>query len=195
MKIKVFGVPVIPKDLPTTLIPYDNFENAQIDNTRVLTFSEGGTADNPTFLLDGKEFNPKVIDQIMELGTIEEWRIVNESGEIHPFHIHINPFQVVSINGEKIDRKSYDDTFPIPAKSEVVMRTKYKDYDGKYVLHCHILFHEDHGMMQVVEVVLPGNDTTPHNGMPEREEMPITDHDDMKMDKARPRLNVTPVLD
>lgn len=181
MKIKVFGLPVVPKELPTTLIPYDNFEDAAIDNTRVLTFSEGGTDDNPTFLLDGKEFDPNVIDQIMTLGTTEEWRIVNASSEIHPFHIHINPFQVVSVNGVEIDRKSLDDTFPIPANGEVVMRTKYRDFDGKYVLHCHILFHEDHGMMQVVEVVEPGASTAPHNGLPEREEMPGTDHSHMDM--------------
>lgn len=77
---------------------------------------------------------------------------------MHPFHIHINPFQVISVNGQEVkDELSYRDTFPIPAKGEFVMRTKYKDFDGKYVFHCHILFHEDHGMMQVVEAVDPGN--------------------------------------
>jgi FtsP/CotA-like multicopper oxidase with cupredoxin domain len=176
MKIKVFGLPVIPKSLPTKLIPYDNFKNAKIDNVRTLTFSEGGTDDNPTFLLDGKEFNPNVVNQVMTLGTTEEWHLVNETSETHPFHIHINPFQVISINGIPVDRKSLDDTFPIPAHGEVVMRTKYRDFDGKYVLHCHILFHEDHGMMQVVEVVKPNAIPAPDNGLPEREGMPNMDH-------------------
>lgn len=171
MKIKVFGLPVLPKKLPTTLIPYDNFKDAKIDNTRTLTFSEGGTQENPTYLIDGQMFNPDEVSQIMTLGTTEEWRIVNESGEVHPFHIHINPFQVISINGVEIDRKSMDDTFPIPANGEFVMRTKYRDFDGKYVLHCHILFHEDNGMMQVVEVVKPGASPAPDNGLPEREGM------------------------
>lgn len=171
MKIKVFGLPVLPKNLPTTLIPYDNFKDAKIDNTRTITFSEGGTQENPTYLIDGQIFNPDEVSQIMTLGTTEEWRIVNESGEVHPFHIHINPFQVISINGEEIDRKSMDDTFPIPANGEFVMRTKYRDFDGKYVLHCHILFHEDNGMMQIVEVVKPGASTAPDNGLPEREGM------------------------
>lgn len=171
MKIKVFGLPVLPKNLPTTLIPYDNFKDAKIDNTRTITFSEGGTQENPTYLIDGQIFNPDEVSQIMTLGTTEEWRIINESGEVHPFHIHINPFQVISINGEEIDRKSMDDTFPIPANGEFVMRTKYRDFDGKYVLHCHILFHEDNGMMQIVEVVKPGASTAPDNGLPEREGM------------------------
>lgn len=193
MKIQVAGLPVIPKQLPTTLIPYDDFKGAAIDNKRILTFSEGGTTENPTYLLDGKEFDPTVINQIMTLGTIEEWKLVNESGEVHPFHIHVNPFQVVSVNGVPIERNSLDDTFPIPAKGEVIIRTKYKDFDGKYVLHCHILFHEDNGMMQIVEVIKPGAEPARHNGVPERESMPQMDHTNHSLhSKGRPRMiNVT----
>ena len=176
MKIKVAGMPVIPRDLPAKLIPYDDFRNAKIDKIRTLTFSEGGTSANTTFLLDGKQFNPNVVSQVMELGATEEWRLVNKSGETHPFHIHVNPYQVISVNGIDIDRKGYDDTFPVPAESTVVIRTKYRDFDGKYVLHCHILFHEDHGMMQVVEVVPPGEKSKPDNGLPEREGMGEMSH-------------------
>lgn len=176
MKIAVAGFPMISEPLPTTLLPYEDFRYAHIDNTRTVTFSMGGTESDPTFLLDGKEFNPEVVNQIMTLGTTEEWRLINESKEVHPFHIHINPFQVISVNGKPVDRYGYDDTFPIPAKSEVVIRTKYTDFDGKYVLHCHILFHEDHGMMQIVEVVKPGANQAPHNGVPDREGMPMLEH-------------------
>lgn len=172
MTIKVAGLPVIPSALPTTLLPFTDLRNAKVDNVRTLTFTEGGTNDNPTFLLDGKQFDPNVIDQVMTLGTTEEWHLVNNSVDIHPFHIHINPFQVISVNGQTIDRNGYDDTFPVPAHGNVVIRTQYKDFDGKYVLHCHILFHEDHGMMQLIEVVKPGNTTAPDNGMPAREKMP-----------------------
>lgn len=171
MKIKVAGMPVVPRALPTVLKAYDDFRNAKIDKIRTLTFSESGTSQNTTFLLDGKQFNPNVVSQVMELGATEEWHLVNKSGETHPFHIHINPFQVISVNGIDVDRKGYDDTFPVPANSTVIIRTKYTDFDGKYVLHCHILFHEDHGMMQVVEVVKPGASITPHNGLPAREGM------------------------
>jgi FtsP/CotA-like multicopper oxidase with cupredoxin domain len=176
MKIKVFGIPVIPKELPKTLIPYDNFKNVKIDRVRTLTFTEAGTKENPEYLLDGKQFDPKVIDQVMTLGATEEWRLINKSRDTHPFHIHINPYQVISVNGKDIDRKGLDDTFPVPANGEVVIRTKYRDFDGKYVLHCHILFHEDHGMMQVVEVVKPGEAVKPDNGMPHLERMLNLDH-------------------
>ena len=77
------------------------------------------------------------------------------SPEWHPFHIHVKPFQVVEINGEPVDRKGYDDTIAIPAGGRVRIRTRYTDFDGQFVLHCHILFHEDHGMMQVVRIVDP----------------------------------------
>lgn len=171
MKIKVAGFPVWPQTLPTKLKPFDDLRNAKIDNVRTLTFSEGGTSENTTFLLDGKQFDPNVVSQVMTLGATEEWHLVNNSGETHPFHIHVNPFQVISVNGIDVDRKGYDDTFPVPAHSTVIIRTQYKDFDGKYVLHCHILFHEDHGMMQVVEVVKPGNGTASDNGLPDHEGM------------------------
>lgn len=179
MHIRVAGIPVIPQPLPTKLLPYTDLTNVAVDNTRTLTFSEGGTSQNPTYLLDGKEFDPNVVNQIMTLGTTEQWNLVNESGEVHPFHIHINPFQVISVNGKPVDRKGYDDTFPVPANGTVVIKTRYKDFDGKYVLHCHILFHEDNGMMQIVEVVPPGKGSAEDNGMPEREEMPVMDHSAM----------------
>lgn len=169
MKIKVIGLPVIPKNIPTKLIPYKDLRDKNVVNTRTLTFTEGGTSQNPTYLLDGKEFNPEVINQTMVLGTTEQWNLINNSPDTHPFHIHVNPFQVISVNGKLVDRKGYDDTFPVPANGSVVIKTQYNDFDGKYVLHCHILFHEDHGMMQLVEVVKPGQNASVDNGFPERE--------------------------
>lgn len=176
MKIKVAGLPVIPRQLPTKLIPHEDMRTNKIDNVRTLTFSEGGTSQNTTFLLDGKEFDPNRVDQLITLGTTEEWRLVNKSVDTHPFHIHVNPFQVISVNGQPVDNFGYSDTFPVPAGGEVVMRTKYKDFDGKFVLHCHILFHEDHGMMQLVEIIKPNSTSAPHNGLPSREGMPMTNH-------------------
>ena len=109
------------------------------------------------FLIDGKEFDSNRVDQTLTLGHLEEWTILNTSNEIHPFHIHVNPFQVVAINGQPVDRPGYDDTFPVPARGSIKIRTRYVDFDGKFVIHCHILFHEDHGMMQVVRIVDPAH--------------------------------------
>lgn len=169
MNIQVQGFPMFPTALPEKLLPYEDLRNAKIDKVRTLTFSENSGMGEPQYYIDGKMVNMDQVDQIMTLGDTEEWRLVNTSGEPHPFHIHINPFQVISVNGKPVDMHGYVDTMGIPAYGEVVMRTRFKDFDGKFVIHCHILFHEDHGMMQVVEVVKPGADLQKDNGNPDRE--------------------------
>ena len=78
--------------------------------------------------------------------------VTNSSQEQHPFHIHVNDIQVVSVNGEPYDAKSWQDTVVLPVGGSVVMRMRFRDYTGQYVFHCHILAHEDNGMMAVVNV-------------------------------------------
>jgi len=63
----------------------------------------------------------------------------------------------MSINGERVPPRSYEDTVSVPPRSEVVIRSRFLDYTGKYVFHCHILPHEDAGMMSLVEVVDSGH--------------------------------------
>ena len=91
--------------------------------------------------------------QTVKLGATEEWRLRNTSPDWHPFHIHVNDFQVVEIDGEPVDAYSWEDTTPLPAFGEVVIRTRFLDFPGKFVYHCHLLDHEDQGMMELVEVV------------------------------------------
>lgn len=126
-----------------------------------------GRGTNPPFpppihTIDGKQFEMGTIDQTMQLGAIEEWTLYNDGGAAHPFHIHINPFQVVEIldpnqNGGvpvKLPRPwVWWDNFAIPTGGYFKMLTRFVDFTGMYVLHCHILGHEDRGMMQLVQVV------------------------------------------
>ncbi len=129
----------------------------------------------PLHKIDNKQFQEEVVDQTMILGATEEWTIYNDSTVApHPFHIHINPFQVVEILNPKISKNPvrlpapwvWWDNFAIPpaaippdgeGKTQVSgyfkMLTKFVDYTGMYVLHCHILGHEDRGMMQLVQVI------------------------------------------
>lgn len=109
-------------------------------------------ADDP-YLIDGRIFDENRIDQRVKLGALEEWELVNTSEEWHPFHIHINDFQVVAVNGDPSTAHGYDDTVMIPPNGSVTMRTRFLDYPGKFVYHCHFLYHEDHSMMGVVEVM------------------------------------------
>ena len=79
--------------------------------------------------------------------------LTNTSDEWRPFHIHVNDFVVVAVNGEPVTSHGYNDTYLIPPHGSFTMRTRFLDLTGKYDYHCHILFHEDHSMMGIVEVV------------------------------------------
>jgi suppressor of ftsI len=84
---------------------------------------------------------------------VEEWRLVvgdsqHGGSEGHPFHIHVNPFEVISVNGKLLEPGTIKDTVWIPTESTVVIRMRFKEFIGKSVFHCHILPHEDTGMMQ-----------------------------------------------
>jgi len=70
-----------------------------------------------------------------------------------PFHIHVNPFQVVAVNDQPVAARGYEDTVNLPRLGSITMRTRFLDFPGKFVYHCHILMHEDGGMMAVIEVV------------------------------------------
>ena len=59
----------------------------------------------------------------------------------------------MSINGAPYEANGLQDTIPLPINGEVVIRIPFRDYTGKFVYHCHILNHEDNGMMGIVEVV------------------------------------------
>jgi FtsP/CotA-like multicopper oxidase with cupredoxin domain len=89
-----------------------------------------------------------------KLGDVEQWEILNYTGSPHPFHIHVNAFQLVDENGNP---GVWHDTILVPAQKgtepgKVTFRTRFERFDGKFVLHCHILPHEDEGMMQLVEI-------------------------------------------
>ena len=74
-------------------------------------------------------------------------------GTWHPFHIHINDYQVVAVNGQPVPVRYHEDTTGIPPFGEFTMRTRFTDFPGRWVFHCHILLHEDHGMMGTVKAL------------------------------------------
>ena len=88
---------------------------------------------------------------------MEQWTITSPStsvtSEWHNFHIHTNPFQVISINGHKLKYIEWMDTVNIPAGGSVVIRMQPTDFVGKAVFHCHVSFHEDNGMMSVFQIL------------------------------------------
>jgi len=152
-------------------------------NKQQLEFNIDTKASPVRFEIDGEPYQPGRIDRELILGHTDEWTLTSKLAS-HPFHIHVNPFQVVAVldpNGKDVSTDDavddYDTTkqFPDPqyrglkgkwkdtlwvknamGKSyKVIVRTKYQRYIGDFVLHCHILDHEDQGMMQNVRISLP----------------------------------------
>jgi FtsP/CotA-like multicopper oxidase with cupredoxin domain len=136
---------------PTAFAPFDDLTGNRVDRRRTITFSED-TRKN-TFSINGRLFDPNRIDVRARLNTTEEWTVRNISAEEHTFHVHVNDFQVMSVNGRPYQAHSWQDTVQLPVHGEVVIRMRFRDFLGKYPFHCHILNHEDRGMMANIEVV------------------------------------------
>jgi FtsP/CotA-like multicopper oxidase with cupredoxin domain len=256
MAINVTGKALDPKSKNANFIPkaptfplfLTDIINAEVTGTKTIEFSSTGPGKGGMHFIDGKRFDGEV-GAVVLLNRVEEWKIVNKTfGPLisHPFHIHINPFQITEVfspndtlpdpttPGQTIPKYIFDqtarkspaqcyldpqadpgswgpcttpcgtacgttcttpcptcgpkcvppqpppnliwwDVFPIPAginatdaagnaiKNKITgapvqvpgyfkMRSRFVDYTGFYVIHCHILAHEDRGMMTIVEV-------------------------------------------
>lgn len=101
------------------------------------------------FTINGRTFDPKRIDTRVALNETEDWEFTNPMMMDHPMHIHTNPFQVIGSGGVPI--RAWKDVVLVPARSRVRVRTAFRDFTGLSMYHCHILDHEDLGMMGTVE--------------------------------------------
>jgi FtsP/CotA-like multicopper oxidase with cupredoxin domain len=127
----------------------------RIDAQRVFTFSSDPATG--LFFINHDIFDHERIDVKVPLGSVEEWTIRNSADELHTFHIHQVTFQVVSINGKPVPFSGLVDTVDLPIHGEVKIRIPFTDpiILGRFMFHCHILEHEDKGMMQQIEVYDP----------------------------------------
>jgi FtsP/CotA-like multicopper oxidase with cupredoxin domain len=159
-RLVVSGDPVqmnLPNALPAA--PLAPISDAEITGKRKLVFDQF-TPEAPqtaswmeyNFTIDGKLFDASRVDQSIKLNSVEEWTIANLSDHDHIFHIHQNPFQVTSFNDQPVTDLRWRDTEIIPGNGTMVFRSRFLDFTGRYLLHCHMMNHEDMGMMQIVEV-------------------------------------------
>ncbi|MEU8589201.1 multicopper oxidase family protein [Streptomyces sp. NPDC048664] len=144
------GTPVRAAALPTRFAPVTDLGTEPVAGRKTITFTENraGTA----FFINGRQFDHHRVDFRSRLGTVEEWTIRNDSDEIHSFHVHTNNFQVMRINGERQTNHGLQDTVDVPPRGTMVIRIRFLDYTGTTVLHCHIMNHEDSGMMSVLRI-------------------------------------------
>jgi FtsP/CotA-like multicopper oxidase with cupredoxin domain len=156
---------------------FDDLANARVTEQRTLYFDEenpphAGELENTVFFItvvgqDEKVFNPDNPPAITTTrGAVEEWTIQNRTAEVHEFHMHQIHFLVEAINGVEIPKKQQQlyDVFQVgywTGKGDYPTIKVKLDFRGPvvgdFVYHCHILDHEDMGMMAIIRV-LPGNE-------------------------------------
>jgi FtsP/CotA-like multicopper oxidase with cupredoxin domain len=133
------------------------------------SFQWNFTLVNGRFLINGQEFDANRVDHVVLKGSAEEWTLANDVAAgnwLHPVHIHFeegriqsrrlrvsqNPdvFQDVPLLPEELGRR---DVYPLPPQHRVVLRMRFRDFVGRYLIHCHNMNHEDGFMMVRWDIV------------------------------------------
>ncbi len=137
--------------LPSTLTSLDNLNPSDAVKTRKFVLGGGMMSD---FTINGKSMAMDRIDEVVPLGDIEIWEVINSMNIDHNFHIHATHFMIIERNGSSLNvfenEKGYKDTVYLRGGESVKFIVKMVDYADKnipYMYHCHFLEHEDRGMM------------------------------------------------
>ncbi|MFL5556406.1 MAG: multicopper oxidase family protein, partial [Gemmatimonadaceae bacterium] len=136
--------PTASPAIPTTLRKIAPLDTAKATAVRTVVFGQG--------MINGKLMDMSRVDVSTHVGATEIWEIENIVGMDHPFHLHGFQFQVLDRDGVPEPYLAWKDMLNIPKHSTARIIVRYDDYPGKWMFHCHILDHEDHGMMGVLEV-------------------------------------------
>ncbi len=142
-------VTTIPSTL-TTNVPY-TIGQANVTRTIRFTADSAMVMDGP-FYFNDSTFDMMRVDYQIPINNIEVWKLVNETMVAHPFHIHDVQFFVIDRNGNPPgpEEKGRKDVVLVPPGDSLMFITKFEDFTDSvipYMYHCHILMHEDDGMM------------------------------------------------
>jgi FtsP/CotA-like multicopper oxidase with cupredoxin domain len=153
--LEVSGDPATSPKLPDALADVAVPPDSDVTDTRTVTLAMGmgmgmGGGDGQ-FTIDGRSFDPGRVDIAARLDTTEDWTIRNTSPMDHPFHLHVWPFRVIDTSNGTEPPDGWKDTVNVPAGQSVTIRIPFRDFAGKTVYHCHILDHEDLGMMGIID--------------------------------------------
>jgi FtsP/CotA-like multicopper oxidase with cupredoxin domain len=104
------------------------------------------------FMVNDYYYGPNGPTRVLKLGSASEWTL-DAVVAAHPFHIHVNPFQLDRIEPDGKIHRIWKDVLLVDHDAGAIkIWSRYEDFDGDMVLHCHILDHEDEGMMQRVSI-------------------------------------------
>ena len=139
-----------PRDVQTPV--YKPIPAAKIINIESSSpdFVVSFTEDKNGFYINGKKFgmaDPAMVT--VSTGTYQHWRVVNDTNELHPFHIHQVHFLFYAQDNDHIAHPKWLDTVNVPVKGSVDLMMDFTDHiiRGVSLFHCHLLSHEDKGMM------------------------------------------------
>jgi FtsP/CotA-like multicopper oxidase with cupredoxin domain len=146
-----------PSRIPDFMRPLPKIDLSSVKRERVFNFDY----DNGLWTVNGKLMDPNRIDVAVEQGSAEIWTIRNGGNNwAHPVHMHFEEFQIIEINGKPVPHDSVlrarKDVVELAPGDEVKFFARWRDFLGKYVLHCHNVVHEDHAMMLRWDIVPPG---------------------------------------
>ena len=141
--------------LPDRLRPIKRLDPNQAARTRKFRFERTSTQ----WLINNKPWDKNRVDANPQPGDIEFWELSNNGGWMHPVHIHFVDWQIIDRNGRKPPayEQGWKDVFQVDHFETVRVIAEFGrrngDYlQGKYMMHCHNLVHEDHSMMTQFEV-------------------------------------------
>ncbi|MET0127702.1 MAG: multicopper oxidase family protein [Solirubrobacterales bacterium] len=155
IEFRVGGPLADPTSVPASLRPLPGWTesaNQQPDRKWEFTISKGLV---PSWLVNGKTFDPARADASPKLGTTETWELHNRTAVAHLIHMHHTDWYMLSRNGKApaAHERCLKETFLLDPGERIVVAGHFSDFTGKYAIHCHMLDHEDHGLMSQFEVV------------------------------------------
>jgi FtsP/CotA-like multicopper oxidase with cupredoxin domain len=138
-----------------SLVP-DQLRAAPVTGEAALIRNWRFERDNGTWAINGRFFDSKRVDAFAKRGSRELWVFQNHSGDwSHPIHIHQEEFQVLSRNGgpPRDSENGRKDVIWLGPNEEIRTLRRFRDFVGRYPIHCHNVIHEDHDMMTQFEVI------------------------------------------
>jgi FtsP/CotA-like multicopper oxidase with cupredoxin domain len=153
-----------PEQFPRMPANLADLEGPFLSRTVAYQMADMRNLKNVNFSICDAAYDPSCVNETLTLDVEEEWTLTNNSVVHHPFHIHTNPFQLIS-DGKLVYNPPYlwRDVIAIDAGTPIklgktVIRYVGREFTGEFVNHCHILGHEDRGMMHNVQTVCPNGD-------------------------------------
>ena len=146
-----------PSRIPDELRALPPIDLREVRKERLFVFDY----DNGLWTVNGRLMDPNRVDASIEQGSAEIWTFRNAGNSwVHPIHTHFEEFQILEVNGKPIKKgdvlRSRKDVVSLGPNDEVKFYSRWRDFLGKYVMHCHNVVHEDHAMMIRWDIVPPG---------------------------------------